>query len=937
MRKTMKVVILALAGYVLSPLMAMAQQMPPIPVDKDVKIGKLDNGLTYYIRHNEYPKGQADFYIAQKVGAIQETDEQRGLAHFLEHMCFNGTKSFPGDKLIKWLETIGVKFGQNLNAATGVEQTVYRISSVPVAREGVQDSCLLILHDWANDLLLDAEEIDSERKVIHEEWRSQTPPQLRMLERALPVLFPDSRYGYRLPIGVMSVVDNFPHRALRDYYEKWYRPDLQSIIVVGDIDANRIEAKIKEMFSSIEMPQNPAKREYLQVADNAEPIIVIEKDKEQPSSILQIMFKYDAMPDSMKKDMNYLAMKYLIDMADMMMVYRFNDMATKADAPFAQAFVQNSDYVVAMTKKAINCLALVKGTDVKGTLEAAYREMLRAKRGGFTATEYARIRSEYLSTLEKAYKNRNQQENKDLVNEYVANFLSNEPIPGIENEYQIMNMLANQIPVEAVNQVFSQLVTDKNMVVYCMMPETEGVTYPTNTELAESLKRVAAENIAPYVDNVKSEPLISELPAAGKVVAEKQNKEFDAIEWTLSNGAKVLVKKTDFKEDEIRVEITSKGGTSVYGEEDAANLICMPLLFNQYGLGKYTFADLVKYMAGKQAAITPALDDYMKQMSGHTTPKDLKTMMELIYMAFTSLNVTADEFSALQNLYKGVLQNQAANPDYIFGNKLQQYLYNSPRKQGLDVSIIEKANRERMLEIVHERFSNAANFTFVFSGNVNVDELKTLTEQYIASLPADAKKKEDIKRAALDINGGNKTDEFVQKMEVPQVHAAVIIGAKIPYTLKNKEMAQIAAQIMTARLLAEVREKEGATYSIHTRGDLTRTEDTPLTFQTVFKMKPEKKDIVLNTIRQEFEKMTQSVDATELNKVKEFMLKSYSEALKKNEAWSTAMAGYELAPVNTLTEAIATLNSITEKEVAQFMKMVMGQNNYRVVVMNPEQ
>lgn len=937
MRKTMKVIILALAGYVLSPLMVMGQQMPPIPVDKNVKIGKLDNGLTYYIRHNEYPKGQADFYIAQKVGAIQETDEQRGLAHFLEHMCFNGTKNFPGDKLIKWLETVGVKFGQNLNAATGVEQTIYRISSVPVARVGVQDSCLLILHDWANDLLLDGKEIDSERKVIHEEWRSQTPPQLRMLERALPTLFPDSRYGYRLPIGVMSVVDNFPHQALRDYYEKWYRPDLQGIIVVGDIDVDRIEAKIKEMFSGIEMPQNPAEREYLQVADNKEPIIVVEKDKEQPSSILQLMFKYDAMPDSLKGDMNYLAMKYIFDMADMMMIYRFNDIATKADAPFAQAFAQNDDYVVAMTKKSVNFMALVKGTDAKGALEAIYREVLRAKRGGFTATEYARIRSEYLSTLEKAYKNRNQQENKDLVDEYVANFLSNEPIPGIENEYQIMNMLANQIPVEAVNQVFNQVVTDSNMVVYCMMPEKEGIVYPTNAELAESLKKVSAENIAPYVDNVKSEPLISQLPTAGKVVAEKQNKEFDAIEWTLSNGAKVLVKKTDFKEDEICVEIISKGGTSIYGEEDAANLIFMPLLFHQYGLGKYTYADLTKYMAGKQAVITPALDDYMKQMSGHSTPKDLKTLMELIYMAFTSLNVTDDEFSALQNLYKGALQNQIANPDFIFGNKLQQYLYNSSKKQGLDIPIIENANRERMLEIIHERFSNAANFTFVFSGNVNVDELKTLAEQYIASLPADAKKKEDIKRAALDMNGGNKTDEFTQKMEVPQIHAAVIIGARLPYTLKNKEMSQIAAQIMTARLLEEIREKEGATYSIYTRGDLTRTEDTPLIFQTVFKMKPEKKDIVLKTIRQEFEKMTQSVDAAELNKVKEFMVKSYTESLKKNEAWSTAMAGFEIAPVNTLTNAIATLNTITEKDIAQFMKMVMDQDNYRVVVMNPEQ
>lgn len=938
MRKSVKVMFLALVGYVLLPSWAVAQQMPPIPVDKDVKIGKLDNGLTYYIRHNEYPKGQADFYIAQKVGSVLETEEQRGLAHFLEHMCFNGTKHFPGNGLIKWLESVGVKFGVNLNAATGIDQTIYNISSVPVARVGVQDSCLLILHDWANDLLLDGEEIDNERKVIHEEWRSQTPPQLRMIERALPLLFPNSRYGHRMPIGLMSVVDNFPHQALRDYYETWYRPDLQGIMIVGDVDVDRIEAKIKELFSDIEMPANPAKREYFPVEDNKETIFVVEKDKEQSNSIVRLMFKYDAVPDSMKGDMNYLIMKYLIDMGDMMMIYRFNDMATKADAPFAMAFAQNGDYFqVAKTKNALDLVAIAKGNDVKSALEAIYREALRAKRGGFTATEYARCRSEYLSTLEQAYKNRNQQENKKLVGEYVENFLKNEPIPGIENEYQIMNMLVNRIPVEAVNQVYGQIVTDSNTVVCCMMPDKEGIVYPTNAELAEGLKSVAAEDIAPFVDNVKTEPLISQLPAAGKVASEKQNKEFGTTEWTLSNGAKVVVKKTDFKEDEICVEIVSKGGSSIYGEEDAANLLMLPVLFEQYGLGKFTFADLTKYMAGKQARITPSLDDYAKGMSGQTTPKDLKTMMELIYMAFTSLNVTVDEFSALQNMYKSALQNQSANPQFIFAQKLQRVLYNSDKKQVIDVPTIEKANRERMLEIVHERFSNAANFTFVFTGNVNVDELKTLVEQYIATLPADAKKKEDFKRTAnLGVNGGNKTDEFTQKMEVPQVYAAMVISGKVPYTIKNKQLSQIAAQIMTARLLEKVREKEGATYSIYTQGDLTRTEDTPLMFRTVFKMKPEKKEQVLKIIREEFDEVCQTVGTEELNKVKEFMQKSFTEQLQKNEAWSTVIAGYELLPVNTLTDAINTLNAITEKDVAEFMKMVMEQNNCRVVVMNPE-
>lgn len=934
----MKMVILALAGYVLLPMMAAAQQMPPIPVDKDVKIGKLDNGLTYYIRHNEYPKGQADFYIAQKVGCILETEEQRGLAHFLEHMCFNGTKSFPGNSLTKWLESVGVKFGQNLNAATGWDQTVYRISSVPTAREGVQDSCLLVLHDWANDLLLDGEEIDKERKVIHEEWRIGMSPQMRVMEKTLPMLLPGSMYGKRLPIGVMSVVDNFPHQQLRDYYEKWYRPDLQGIIVVGDIDVNRIEAKIKEMFSSIEMPANPAKREYFTVDDNKGVIFAVGKDKEQPNARVDLMFKYDAMPDSLKGNMDYLAMKYLTEMVGMMLNYRFNDISMKADAPFAVAATISGELLgIVKTKDALNLVAIAKGTDVKGSLESLYREALRAKRGGFTATEYARCRSEYLSQLEKAYKNRGQQENETLVLSYVENFLNNEPIPGVEAEYQIMNMLANQIPVEAVNQVYNQMVTDDNTLVLCVMPDKEGMPYPADAELAEVMARVSAEDIAPYVDNVKTEPLIEQLPAPGKVVAEKQNKEFDALEWTLSNGAKVLVKKTDFKADEICMDIISKGGTSVYGEEDAANLLFMPLMLQQYGLGKFIYADLAKYLAGKQASLRISLDDYDKEMTGQTTPKDLKTMMELIYMAFSGLNVTADEFSAMQNTYKGLLQNQAANPEFIFSHKLKQALYNAPRKQMLDVSVIEKANRERMLQIVRERFSNAANFTFAISGNVNLEELKPLVEQYIASLPSDASKKEDVKRADLGMNGGNKTDVFVQKMEVPQTYAAVIVSGKAPYTLKNKLMTQMAAQIMSARLISKVREDEGAVYSIHTQGNLTRLEDTPLVIQTIFPMKPEKKDVVLKIIRSEFEQMAQSVDPAELKTVKEYMVKSFTEALKRNDAWASNMAAYQLLPVNTLTDAISTLDTITEKDMAQFMKMVMDQDNYHVVVLDPEE
>ena len=937
MRRIMRLAFVAIAGFACLPVAVRAQQMPPVPVDKEVRIGKLDNGLTYYIRHNEYPKNQVDFYIAQKVGSILEEDDQRGLAHFLEHMCFNGTRNFPGSSMIKWLETVGVKFGYNLNAYTSVDETVYRISSVPTERIGVQDSCLMILSDWADGLLLEGKEIDEERSVIHEEWRSQLPPNMRIMEKLLPELYPDSRYGHRLPIGTMEVVDHFPHQALRDYYEKWYRPDLQGIVVVGDIDVDRIEGKIKEMFSKIEKPVNPAERVYFPVADNEKPIVAFGSDKEQDKYVAQIMFKYDALPDSLKGTMADVTTAYLLDMAQMMLQVRLNEQGQKADAPFAAASAFYGEFIMAKTKQAFQFAMLPKGNSFDEGLKAVYREALRAKRGGFTATEYARCRTEYLSQLEKAYNNRNQQENKTLAESYVRNFIDKKPIPGIETEYQMMSMIVNQIPVEAVNQVFSQIVSDKNLVVLGMMPAREGESCPKDEDILALLSQVEAENIAPYVDNVKDEPLVSELPAAGKVVKENVLSDFGAKEWILSNGAKVILKKTDFKANEINMMAVAKGGTSVYGNDKAADLMFMPAVLEQHGLGSFTNSELTKLMAGKQVSLKVSLDDYVRRLSGNTTPKDLKTYMEMIYMTFTGLTVTPDEFTAMQNLYKGLIQNQAQNPNFVFQKKVQEYLYSSPNKQVFGVSDIEKANREDILSIIREQLANAAEFTFVFSGNFDEAELKALVEQYIATLPSVKGKKQELKHSpAVEIKSGNEEKEFSLKMEVPQGSAAVIISGKMPYSFKNRLMASMSAQIISARLLSEVREKEGAVYSIYTQGSQDRLSEVSVVYQTIFQVKPEKKDRALEIIRSEFEKLAKETPVEELDKVKEFMVKQITGDEQTNSYWCSMMAGNELLPAEVCVKAEQVIQSITPKEISGYVNEVMKQNNYRVLVMMPE-
>lgn len=937
MRRIMRLAFVAIAGFACMPAVVRAQQMPPVPVDKEVRIGKLDNGLTYYIRHNEYPKNQVDFYIAQKVGSILEEDDQRGLAHFLEHMCFNGTKNFPGNSMVKWLESVGVKFGYNLNAYTSIDETVYRISSVPTERIGVQDSCLMILSDWADGLLLNGKDIDEERAVIHEEWRSQLPPNMRILEKLLPELYPDSRYGHRLPIGTMEVVDHFPHQALRDYYEKWYRPDLQGIVVVGDIDVDRIEGKIKELFSKIEKPVNPAERVYYPVADNEKPIVAFGSDKEQDKYVAQIMFKYDALPDSLKGTMADITTAYLLDMAQMMLQIRLNELGQKADAPFAAASAFYGEFIMAKTKQAFQFAMLPKGNSFDEGLKAVYREALRAKRGGFTATEYARCRTEYLSQLEKAYNNRNQQENKTLAESYVRNFIDKKPIPGIETEYQMMSMIVNQIPVEAVNQVFSQIVSDKNLVVLGMMPAREGEACPKDEDILALLSQVEAENIAPYVDNVKDEPLVSELPAAGKVVKENMLSDFGAKEWILSNGAKVILKKTDFKADEINMMAVAKGGTSVYGNDKTADLMFMPAVLEQHGLGSFTNSELTKLMAGKQVSLKVSLDDYVRRLSGNTTPKDLKTYMEMIYMTFTGLTVTPDEFIAMQNLYKGVIQNQAQNPNFVFQKKVQEFLYSSPNKQVFGVSDIEKANREDILSIIREQLANAAEFTFVFSGNFDEAELKALVEQYIASLPSVKGKKQELKHnPAVEIKSGNEEKEFSLKMEVPQGSAAVIISGKMPYSFKNRLMASMSAQIISARLLSEVREKEGAVYSIYTQGSQDRLSEVSVVYQTIFQVKPEKKDRALEIIRSEFEKLAKETPVEELDKVKEFMVKQITSDEQTNSYWCSMMAGNELLPSEVCVKAEQVIQSITPKEISGYVNEVMKQNNYRVLVMMPE-
>lgn len=917
-------------------------QIPALPLDSAVVYGKLDNGLTYYIRHNETPKGQADFYIAQSVGSILEEDNQRGLAHFLEHMCFNGTKNFPGKGIINWLESVGVKFGQNLNAYTSIDETVYNISNVPVARTSVQDSCLLILHDWSCDLTLAPEEIDSERGVIHEEWRRSMAGQMRVIEQLLPVMYPDNRYGERLPIGTMEVVDNFPYQALIDYYHKWYRPDNQAVIVVGDIDPAYIEGKIKEIFSPIRMPENAAVREYFGVEETPGTIYAIGKDKEITAGSVDLIFKNNSLflPRDYRNTQMYFPVSYISNIIRMMLNNRLSELSNKPETEFAQADVTIGDFFLANTQGALDLSVVAKDTDVIPAFKQAYRELLRAARGGFTVGEYERAKAQYLSSLERAYENRNHVENESYAREYAAHFTQKVPAPGIEFENQLLKQIVEALPLEQINQVLPQMITEDNRVLMGLFPDAEGFAVPTEEQFAQAIEAVEEETLEPYKDEMREDPLIPNLPKPGKIKSVKDDKEWGAKVYTLGNGVKVVVKKTDFKPNEIIFNAMAKGGAmSTLDASKAASIKFLPYAMTVESYNDYTNSDIMKYLQGKQIGYDFSFDAYTRSLEGSSTTKDIPTAMEMLYAFFTGFNIKADEFAAKQAAIAGIMANQETNPQYIFQKTFMKDLFGSPLRQALTVDDIKAADLATINETVRQMTANAADYTFYFVGDIDIPSFEELMKQYIATLPANAKKATGtiVLNPDFEVKGGHATSTHTTRMETPQSWILIMLTADMPYTAENKYLNNIAAQILSKRLLDKVREEMGATYSIGAYGSMTRTSKANSLIQIAFPMKPEMKNEALAAISDIIKAMTTTVTEDELKPVVEFMQKEAGEALEKNDEWAGSMSATGINGVQTFLNKADVVKKITVADVQNYMKAFLDQDNFRTVVLDPEE
>ena len=939
LRKILFMAVLTLSAFA-AQAQDMSQMMQPLPVDQKVRVGHLDNGLTYYIRHNEEPKNQAFFYIAQKVGSIQEEESQRGLAHFLEHMCFNGTTHFPDSSLIEYLESIGVKFGAQLNAYTSVEETVYNIDNVP-AREGAIDSCLLILHDWSHDLTLDGKEIDKERGVIHGEWRMRNTGFTRILVKHLEELMSDSRYGRRFPIGLMSVVDECPYDTLRAYYHKWYRPDLQGIIVVGDIDVDQVEGKIKNLFGPITVQQPVAKREFYSVPDNEEAVVVSDSDPEVTSQVVMISMKHEAIPDSLRNTLPIYLAENMTRLATSIVNQRLHELSLKADCPFQGADVSDGAFLLSSkVTGAFNIEIVPKEGRVEEAVKAVMEEVYRARQFGLTKGEVDRAVLNKLSGMEQLFNNRDKQRSINYAHEYYRSFLNNEPIPGIEYEYNMMKQILPQIPAEALGQILQQYITltDKNLVVLSLNPEKEGLAIPTKEQLLGAIHAAQQTQLTAWVDNVKTGPLIEKLPKPGKVKKEKAGP-CDSKVLTLSNGVTVIMKQTDFKDDEIRMMAWSEGGNGRYPDSERINLQAFDGVAGHSKIGGFTSVELQKALAGKNVSSGADVDVREESFSGFSSKKDIQTLFELIYMTFQPREKDEEAVASYLDGLRENLRNKALNPMSSLSDSIQATLYgHNPRITPMTEAEVDQVNYDRILEMWNDRFADASDFTFVFLGNIDEQQIRELSAQYLATLPK-VKRNDKAVDPGLNFVTGDITNRYQKKMETPQSFIVCAWTGDIEMTVRNQALMTILGNCVSEIYLKKIREELGAAYSTSAQGMITRgTDDRPrYVLQTAFPLKPEMTDTCLQIVQDVFQDVAENgVSEESLTKAKEYLLKTFKQNQRENGFWMNRIASIARRNYDPAEDYEAIVSGITASNVKQMATTIMADGNRVRVIMEPE-
>lgn len=926
-----------LCCFVLATYTALLSQ-ELIPVDSAIRYGKLENGLTYYIRHNNKPEQRADFYIAQNVGAILEEDHQNGLAHFLEHMAFNGTKNFPEKTMLNYMETIGAQFGTNINAYTSLDETVYMLRSIPTIRPTIVDSCLLVLHDWSSFISLEDKEIDKERGVIREEWRTGAHANRRMWKEGNKLKYPGSQYAKRDIIGDTAVINNFTYDALRSYYKKWYRPDLQAIVIVGDIDVNQVESTIKRIFADIPKPVNPAERIIYQIPDNQEPVVSIVTDPEAKVSSLGLEYKHNPETDAFKKTAESYLLTITNALISSMLSSRFDEATKNPNATFVDGGAYYGD--ITRSKDAFQLVVQAKEGQEKKAFSDLLLEVQRIKQYGFTQAELDRAKAEMLASYEKSYNERDKQKSSSFVREYVGNFLHIEAIPGIAWEYQTAKKaLKENITLEKVNKTVQGYIAETNLIVDISGPQKEGVLLPTKEEVLAAISTSAKEKVSPYVEKINNKPLIPKKPTAGKIIKESYNDKLGTTEWILNNGVKVFLKSTKNKDDEIVFSAFSHGGISLINKiKDLPSAKLSDNIIDNNGLGKFSSTDLEKMLAGKVVSVSPYISGFAEGLSGKSSVKDTETLLQLSYLYFTAPRKDNDAFASQMSQYKTALANAQTDPRTSFKDSISLLSANhNPRVVLMNLKTIEQVNQKTALRIYKQRFANPADFSFVFVGNINLDSIKPLILTYLGGLKTSIER-ENWKDNKIRYPQGNKTCDFTREMKVSKSSVYVVFSGGMPYNLTNQVNISALADILDIRYTESIREKEGGTYGVRVGGNVTNEPQEQVTLSIQFDTDPAKREKLVKLVYQQLDSIVANGPLDiDLQKVKLNLLKQYKENQEENGWWVRTIRLYEKDGINLATEYADAVNKLSKESIKESLKALMIQQNRLEVFMGPKE
>ncbi len=915
----------------------------PLPNDPAVRKGTLENGLTYYIRHNDKPANRAEFYLATNVGAIQETPDQDGLAHFLEHMCFNGTKNFPGKGILEYLQSIGAEFGRNINAMTGVEQTVYMLNNIPLVREGVIDTCLLILHDYSHYVTCDSVEIDNERGVILEERRQGMTAMRRMIEKAFPYYYGDSKYATCTVIGSQENLETFKPESLRTFYRTWYRPDLQAVIVVGDVDVDAVEAKIKSTFSQIPAAENPQPKQVHKVPENTEPLIGIITDPEATSTSIDILWKSEPAPEELNNTDAGMMLEILKDYIRAIMSERFNDITSRPDAPFLNAYLGIESFCETM--EATTGSVVCKPGEGIAAFKAFMTEVEKMKRYGFTDDEVSRAKDNILSQYEKAAQGAETRENADFIGDYVDNFFDNYPYMEPQTEYELAKLICSQINSIILNQIAATIITDNNMVIVYKAPEKEGLSHPSAQDFTQALAEVKASEIAPNEAVNTNEPLLDKSRLKGSPVKQETQITLGgktATEWTLKNGMKVVVLPTEYKKDQVLLNIVKDGGRSLIATEDLPSFddnVFSVFMYNS-GLSKFPATTLSKMLAGKNVSRAVYIGPIRHGISATSSPSDIETAFALMYLSIADPRFDQDEFQTGIEQLRAVLPNMENNPDYKLQQEMTKTLFgNNPRQTVISMETLEKANLETIERVYRETlFKDMAGATLYIVGHVQLDSIKPLVEKYIGSLPK-GKKASTWQQTGEHIVKGKVENHFATSMETPKTTVLQVYTAYIPFSVKNQVMLDAAKYVLDMIYVATLREEEGGTYGASVMNGFQKHPEERAMIQVYFNTNPESAMKLSELAKEGLEKlMNEGPTEEQLGRTVENFKKNIPESRITNEWWlSNLQFYYNYNGSDFDKEYEQAVEQIDAENIKAILKSVLEQGNLVEIMMAPQE